>query len=120
MSVMAETSQSAMGPYVAIAAVGLVLYAWTAIFRVALVMKVVGLGGGVLGDGGGVGGFSGFGGGGEGGLSKTGGGGEGGGGEGCGDGAGEGKGGGGGGIQSRAGHSALQSSWPGCLNTSLY
>ena len=30
MSVMAETSQSAMGPYVAMAAVGLVLYAWTA------------------------------------------------------------------------------------------
>ena len=50
MSVMAETSQSAMGPYVAMAAVGLVLYAWTAVYREALVVKVVGLGGG--GDGG--------------------------------------------------------------------
>ena len=30
MSVMAETSQSAMGPYVAIAAVESALYAWTA------------------------------------------------------------------------------------------
>ena len=56
MSVMAETSQWAMGPYVAIAAVGLVLYAWTAVFREALVVKVVGLdggGGGGGGDGGG-------------------------------------------------------------------
>ena len=35
MSVMAETSQSAMGPYVAMAAVGLVLYAWTAVSREA-------------------------------------------------------------------------------------
>ena len=51
MSVMAETSQSAMGPYVAIAAVGLVLYALTAAFRAALVVKVVGLGGGGGGDG---------------------------------------------------------------------
>ena len=41
MSVMAETSQSAMGPYVAMAAVGLVLYAWTAACREALVVKVV-------------------------------------------------------------------------------
>ena len=41
MSVMAETSQSAIGPYVAMAAVGLALYAWTAVFREALVVKVV-------------------------------------------------------------------------------
>ena len=41
MSVMAETSQSAMGPYVAMAAVGSVLYAWTAVCREALVVKVV-------------------------------------------------------------------------------
>ena len=58
MSVMAETSQSAMGQYVAIAAVGLVLYAWTAVFREALLVKVhcsdgLGLGGGGDGDGGG-------------------------------------------------------------------
>ena len=58
MSVMAETSHSAMGPYVAIAAVGSVLYAWTAISKEALVMKVyeaagLGLGGGGDGDGGG-------------------------------------------------------------------
>ena len=47
MSVMAETSQSAMGPYVAVAAVGLALNAWTAVCREALVVKVPG------GDGGG-------------------------------------------------------------------
>ena len=41
MSVMAETSQLAIRPYVAIAAVGLALYAWTAVFRAALVVKVV-------------------------------------------------------------------------------
>ena len=41
MSVMAETSQSAMGPYVAMAAVGSVLYALTAVVREALVVKVV-------------------------------------------------------------------------------
>ena len=35
MSVMAETSQSAMRPCVAMAAVGLLLYAWTAVFREA-------------------------------------------------------------------------------------
>ena len=40
MSVMAETSQSAMGPYVAIAAVGSVLYARTAVCREALVVNV--------------------------------------------------------------------------------
>jgi len=42
MSVMAETSQSAMGPYVAVAAVGLALNAWTAVCREALVVKVAG------------------------------------------------------------------------------
>ena len=40
MSVMAETSQSAMGPYVAMAAVGLALYAWTAVCRETLVVKI--------------------------------------------------------------------------------
>ena len=45
MSVMAETSQSAIGPYVAMAAVGLALYAWTAVFREALVVKVYESGG---------------------------------------------------------------------------
>jgi hypothetical protein len=40
MSVMAETSQSAMGPYVLLAAVGLALYAWTAVTSRALVVKV--------------------------------------------------------------------------------
>ena len=59
MSVMAETSQLAMGPYVAMAAVGSALYAWTAVFREALVVKVVGLGGGGDGGGGGGGGQSG-------------------------------------------------------------
>ena len=42
MSVMAETSQSAMRPYVAVAAVGLALYAWTAVFREAVVVNVAG------------------------------------------------------------------------------
>ena len=42
MSVMAETSQSAMGPYVAVAAVRLALNAWTAVCREALVVKVAG------------------------------------------------------------------------------
>ena len=60
MSVMAETSQLAIGPYVAMAAVGSALYAWTAVCREALVVKVYCCGGG--GDGGG-----GLGGGGEGG-----------------------------------------------------
>ena len=41
MSVMAETSQSAIGPYVAMAAVELVSYAWTAVFREAVSVKVV-------------------------------------------------------------------------------
>ena len=62
MSVMAETSQWAMGPYVAIAAVGLVLYAWTAVFREALVVKVPGGDdggeGGEVGEGGVVGGWN--------------------------------------------------------------
>ena len=67
MSVMAETSQTAMGPYFAIAAVGLVLYAWTAVCREALVVKVAACGGGDggLGDGG-LGGDGGEGGGGGG------------------------------------------------------
>ena len=86
MSVMTETSQSAMGPYVAMAAVELVLYAWTAVCREALFMKVLG------GDGGDGGGGEGDGGGGDG----DGGEGEGDGGEGEGDGGG-GEGGGGGG-----------------------
>ena len=51
MSVMAETSQWAMGQYVSIAAVGLVLYAWAAVFREALVVKVPG-GEGSGGEGG--------------------------------------------------------------------
>jgi len=38
VSVMAETSQSAMGPYFAVAAVGLALNSWTAVCREALVM----------------------------------------------------------------------------------
>jgi len=80
MSVMAETSQSAMGPYVAMAAVGLVLYAWTAACREALVVKVApgtdggdGGGGGDGGEGGceGGGGGDGGGGGGEGGWNCT-------------------------------------------------
>ena len=40
MSVMAETHQSAMGPYFAIAAVGLASKAWTAVFRERFVVKV--------------------------------------------------------------------------------
>ena len=41
MSVMAETSQSAMGPYVAMAEATLALNAETAVFRAALVVKMV-------------------------------------------------------------------------------
>ena len=41
MSVMAETSQPAMGPYVAMAAVALASNAWTTVFRLALVVKMV-------------------------------------------------------------------------------
>ena len=40
MSVIIETSQPAMGPYVLMAAVGLALYAWTAVTSRALVVKV--------------------------------------------------------------------------------
>ena len=54
MLVMPETSQSAMRPYVAMAAVGLALYAWTAVFRAAVLLKAKGGGGGE--GGGGVGG----------------------------------------------------------------
>ena len=39
MSVTAETSQSAMGPYVAVAVAALALYAWAAVFREALSVK---------------------------------------------------------------------------------
>ena len=39
MSVMEETSQSAIGPYVEMAAVGLAWYAWTAVFRAAVLVK---------------------------------------------------------------------------------
>ena len=39
MSVMAETSQLAIGPHVAMAAVRLALYAWIAVCREALVVK---------------------------------------------------------------------------------
>ena len=42
MLVMAETPQPAMGPYVALAAVGLALNSWTAVTREALVVKVAG------------------------------------------------------------------------------
>ena len=57
MSVMPETSQSAMGPYVAVAAAASRLNAWTAAFREALLVKVPG------GDDGGEGGEGGEGGG---------------------------------------------------------
>merc|ERR1719160_2088541 len=39
MSVTAETSQLAMGPYVSVAAAGLALYAWTAVCRELLSAK---------------------------------------------------------------------------------
>jgi len=42
MSVMAETPQSAIAPYVAVAEVGLALYALTAVFSSALLVKVRG------------------------------------------------------------------------------
>ena len=65
MSVMAETTQSAMRPYVAMAAVGSALYAWTAFRREALVVKVPGGEdggeggkGGEVGEGGGDGGWN--------------------------------------------------------------
>ena len=63
MSVISETHQSAMGPYSSMAAVGSALYAWTAVCREALVVKVFlpvqetsGLGDGGGGEGGGGGG----------------------------------------------------------------
>ena len=40
MSVMAETHQLAMGPYVTVAAAGSALNAWTAVCREALLVKV--------------------------------------------------------------------------------
>ena len=40
MSVIIETSQPAIRPYVLMAAVGLALYAWTAVTSQALVVKV--------------------------------------------------------------------------------
>ena len=43
MSLMAETSQSAMGPYVPVVSFGFASYAWTAVSREALVMKVRGV-----------------------------------------------------------------------------
>ena len=101
MSVMAETSQSAIRPYVAMAAVGLALYAWTAVFRESLVVKVStmqasGEGGGGEGEGGSGEGDEGVGsegevegGGGDGGGEGDGGGGEGDGGDGLGDGLGD-------------------------------
>ena len=71
MSETAETSQSAMGPYVAVAAAGSTLYAWTATLREAVLVKMPGGndggdggGGGGGGDGGGEGGEGGGGGGG--------------------------------------------------------
>jgi hypothetical protein len=39
MSVMAETSQPAMGPYPAVAVATLALYAWAAVFRELLLVK---------------------------------------------------------------------------------
>eukprot|EP00964_Phaeocystis_antarctica_P018647 scaffold10289_cov47-Phaeocystis_antarctica.AAC.6 len=41
MSVMAETSQSATGPYVAMADATSSLYAWTAAFREAVLVKTL-------------------------------------------------------------------------------
>ena len=71
---MADTHQSAMGPYITVAAAGSALYAWTAVCREALVVKVfwvvqatsgeLGDGDGGDGDGGGGDGEGGLGGGG--------------------------------------------------------
>ena len=52
MSVMPETSQSAMGPYVAVAEVALASNATTANFREVYSVKVYGGGGGSGGSGG--------------------------------------------------------------------
>eukprot|EP00964_Phaeocystis_antarctica_P128454 scaffold92250_cov61-Phaeocystis_antarctica.AAC.7 len=60
MSVMAETSQSARGPYVAMAESALASYASTAVFRWVLLVKtlsIAGGGGDCGGDGGGGGGL---------------------------------------------------------------
>ena len=59
MSETPETSQSAKGPYVLMAAVGLASKAWTAVFREALLAKMYpvqegGEGGGGVGGMGGV------------------------------------------------------------------
>ena len=56
ISVMAETSQSAMGPYVAIADVAFALKARTATFRETVLVKVPGGDGGEGGSNGGEGG----------------------------------------------------------------
>ena len=79
MSVMAETSQSAMGPYVAMAEAAFVLNAVAAVFRESVVVKVPGgNGGGESGGGDGASGCGeGEGGGGGGGALGDGGGGEG-------------------------------------------
>ena len=53
MSETPETSQSATGPYVAMADAGLALTAWTAVFREAVLVKVPGGDGGDAGGGGG-------------------------------------------------------------------
>ena len=66
MSVMAETSQSVMGPYVAMATVEFASKAWTAVFSSALSVNVVGGGGGEGDGGGGEGEGEGGGGGGDG------------------------------------------------------
>ena len=66
MSVMAETTQVAIRPYVAIAAVGLESYARTADCREVLVVKVYAAGEGLGGEGLGGGGLGGGSGGGEG------------------------------------------------------
>jgi hypothetical protein len=47
MSVIIETSQPAMEPCVAVAVVGLVLYAWTAVSRESLVVKVAPISAGI-------------------------------------------------------------------------
>ena len=71
---MAETSQSATGPYVAMADAELALNAWIAAFREALVVKVAGSGseGGGGDGGGGDGGGEGGGGAGGGGVGQGG------------------------------------------------
>ena len=97
MSVTRETHQSAMGPYVAMAAAASESYSVTAVFRSALLVKVWQVGGGERGGGDGEGGEGDGGGEGEGdGGEGDGGGGEGDGGKGeGGDGEGEGEGDGG-------------------------